>query len=270
VKFRIIAASVGAVALAGIAALTSVEARRGRLVIEGPNWSGGYLLNDETDDVEWVRSRWPWMIDWSIWGGGHGGDEYGNCSLYYRTPLLGVVWFYPTGHYQTMVEVPEPGENRWADEREYNGYHGPDREVGSFRYDADVDALYYKLRNEEVKLTVPFGDSVNIDVNEDGQAVGIEVLNPPGFGAIMQDRGADFVMLRDRMHRYRKIIEGGTKLRWMIVSYARAQSTLKRDNWHAFLEFTGLTESELERWAEDGTVPSRWERVELHRAARMA
>jgi len=47
--------------------------------------------------------------------GGHGGDEYGNCTLYFRCRLFGVVWWYPTGHYQEDVELPEPGECAWVD-----------------------------------------------------------------------------------------------------------------------------------------------------------
>ncbi len=46
---------------------------------------------------------------------GHGGDEYGNCTFYFRCPLFGVVWWYPTGHYQTAAELPEPGECEWVD-----------------------------------------------------------------------------------------------------------------------------------------------------------
>jgi uncharacterized protein YuzE len=50
-----------------------------------------------------------------------------------------------------------------------------------FRYDAEVDALYYRLTNEPVVRTVNIGDRVLVDVDAAGQAIGIEVLNPPGF-----------------------------------------------------------------------------------------
>jgi len=46
---------------------------------------------------------------------GHGGDEYGNCTLYLFTPLGGVVWRYPTGHRQTEILMPED----WNDDREW-------------------------------------------------------------------------------------------------------------------------------------------------------
>lgn len=58
--------------------------------------------------------------------GGHGGDEYGNCTLYFRCPLFGIVWWYPTGHYQTEVELPETGKCEWVDKVIYR-YEG-DRE----------------------------------------------------------------------------------------------------------------------------------------------
>ena len=42
---------------------------------------------------------------WSFFS--HGGDEYGNCTLYWSCPWLGtIVWRYPTGHRQTDVEIP--------------------------------------------------------------------------------------------------------------------------------------------------------------------
>jgi hypothetical protein len=53
--------------------------------------------------------------DPGTWSWGHGGDEYGNCSLYVRTPLFGIIWFYPTGHYQTEIELPGFGECAWVD-----------------------------------------------------------------------------------------------------------------------------------------------------------
>ena len=50
-----------------------------------------------------------------------------------------------------------------------------------FEYDGEAKALYYRLTHEPVSRTVSIGDRVNVDVDTDGQAVGIEVLNPPGF-----------------------------------------------------------------------------------------
>jgi hypothetical protein len=55
------------------------------------------------------------------WSGFRGGDEYGNPTLYFRTPLFGVVWWYPTGHYQTEIEMPDPGFHPWIDKVFYGG-----------------------------------------------------------------------------------------------------------------------------------------------------
>jgi len=50
-----------------------------RLMLEGPDWNGHW-----TEDYEWVKHR---TISWGKPSWGHGGDEFGNCSLYLRTPL---------------------------------------------------------------------------------------------------------------------------------------------------------------------------------------
>lgn len=55
--------------------------------------------------------------------------------------------------------------------------------AGVFSYDADANALYYRITAEPVARTVAHGDRVNVDVDADGNAVGIEVLDPPGFSA---------------------------------------------------------------------------------------
>ena len=47
------------------------------------------------------RTDVPW---WKCWGG-HGGDEYGNCSIYFRCLLGGIVFFWDP-HYQDKAEVP--------------------------------------------------------------------------------------------------------------------------------------------------------------------
>lgn len=81
-----------------------------RLRFEGPDWDGHWTVGF---DPKWVKHR---KISWPLtFSAGHGGDEYGNCSLYLRTPLFGVIWFYPTGHYQTEVELPDFGESAWVD-----------------------------------------------------------------------------------------------------------------------------------------------------------
>ena len=93
-----------------------------RLWFEGPNWNGHFheihdALGQGIQDFVWVRER---SIDWKYWHLGHGGDEYGNCSYYIRTPLFGIVWFPPTGHFQRDVEMPDLGESPWVDRVFYN------------------------------------------------------------------------------------------------------------------------------------------------------
>lgn len=87
-----------------------------RLIFEGPNWDGHW--EDGAEDYEWVQHKGVrefLRILFEKPHGGHGGDEYGNCSLYFRCGLFGIIWFYPTGHYQTDVELPGIGENEWLD-----------------------------------------------------------------------------------------------------------------------------------------------------------
>lgn len=96
-----------------------------RLMFEGPNWDGYwndhpeiYPGPDGPDDPEWVTQkgfREFLKLFREKPSGGHAGDEYGNCSLYFRCGLFGIVWFYPTGHYQTDVLLPEPQQNAWVD-----------------------------------------------------------------------------------------------------------------------------------------------------------
>lgn len=58
-----------------------------------------------------------------------------------------------------------------------------------FRYDGDANALYYSLADGQVAKTVCFGDRVCVDVDADGNPLGIEVLNPPGFGISVISEG---------------------------------------------------------------------------------
>jgi hypothetical protein len=81
----------------------------------------GKVINSET--IMWITKRLQvYGIDWQ-WGNriniGHGGDEYGNCTLYLKTRFLHIVWWYPTGHYQTEILMPEPGICAWADKINY-------------------------------------------------------------------------------------------------------------------------------------------------------
>ena len=52
-----------------------------------------------------------------------------------------------------------------------------------FKYDGDAKALYYRLTDHAVVRTVSIGDRVMVDVDSDGEAIGIEVLDPPGFSS---------------------------------------------------------------------------------------
>lgn len=65
------------------------------------------------------------------WHAGHGGDEYGNCSVYVRTPWFGVVVFVDLD-YQEQVELPDPGEHPWIDAKYYREYP-PDDEYREVR-----------------------------------------------------------------------------------------------------------------------------------------
>lgn len=60
-----------------------------------------------------------------------------------------------------------------------------------FKYDAEADALYYRLTSEPIARTVCIGDRVNVDVDAAGEAVGIEVLDPPGFSVSVSALAAE-------------------------------------------------------------------------------
>lgn len=60
-------------------------------------------------EVNGLDLRWGWKPEI-----GHGGDEFGNCSVYLKTALFHVVVF-PFPHFQQEVEVPEPGTHPWID-----------------------------------------------------------------------------------------------------------------------------------------------------------
>ncbi|MGI0047679.1 MAG: DUF2283 domain-containing protein [Nitrosotalea sp.] len=44
------------------------------------------------------------------------------------------------------------------------------------RYDKDAGAMYIKMREDKVSKTIPLGDDKFLDINEKGEAVGLEVL----------------------------------------------------------------------------------------------
>jgi hypothetical protein len=59
-----------------------------RIHLEGPDWRPAVV-----------------GVPWWKCSGGHGGDEYGNCSVYFRCFLFGIVFFWDP-HYQDKVELP--------------------------------------------------------------------------------------------------------------------------------------------------------------------
>jgi hypothetical protein len=74
--------------------------------------------------IEFQTKRW--MVDlrpdfgWPHWVPRvvHGGDEYGNCSIFAKSKLFMVVFFYEPCM-QTEVELPQPGECEWVDHKFY-------------------------------------------------------------------------------------------------------------------------------------------------------
>lgn len=54
-------------------------------------------------------------------------------------------------------------------------------------FDANANALYYRLTSKPVASTKAIGSQmrVNVDVDEDGEPVGIEILDPPGFSGMI-------------------------------------------------------------------------------------
>lgn len=50
-----------------------------------------------------------------------------------------------------------------------------------FSYDGDAKALYYRLTQQPVARTMDIDGRVMVDLDASGKAVGIEVIDPPGF-----------------------------------------------------------------------------------------
>jgi hypothetical protein len=74
-------------------------------------------------NVSWDReygllSRKYWKAELFRVSYGHGGDEYGNCSLYFRCALFSIVIF-PGLCFQREVEVPDIGEHPFTDAMYY-------------------------------------------------------------------------------------------------------------------------------------------------------
>ena len=72
-----------------------------RIQIHGPQWAS--ILSGEL----------PW---WQCWGG-HGSDEYMNCSVYFQTALLGGFVLFWDPHFQLDTECPDSnyGPHSWND-----------------------------------------------------------------------------------------------------------------------------------------------------------
>ncbi|MBA2277005.1 MAG: DUF2283 domain-containing protein [Chloroflexia bacterium] len=57
------------------------------------------------------------------------------------------------------------------------------------RYDAEVDALYLRLREGEVAATIEVEEMVYLDVDNEGRAVGIEFVSGADFLPFLQRQG---------------------------------------------------------------------------------
>ncbi len=62
------------------------------------------------------------------------------------------------------------------------------------RYDADVDALYLRLREGEVAATIEVEEMVYLDVDNEGRAVGIEFVSGADFLPFLQRQGGAFTV----------------------------------------------------------------------------
>lgn len=88
-----------------------------RVEITGPQWSA---FRETYDGFKPIRP-------WTVWGW-HGSDEYGNCSVYVTTALLGGITIFPGLHFQRHVEAPQPGDADTAYKRWYQAtFRGPER-----------------------------------------------------------------------------------------------------------------------------------------------
>jgi hypothetical protein len=89
-------------------------------------------------DPSWVQDKFlPALLEEfrkHPLSGGRGLDEYGNCTLYVRTPLFGVVWRYPTFYRQTDVEVPLHHDSEAAGEWICRVFEGRESWLESYPY----------------------------------------------------------------------------------------------------------------------------------------
>jgi hypothetical protein len=74
-------------------------------------------------NISWDRkygvfTRKYWKSELFGHSAGHGGDEYGNCSVYVSCALFSVVLF-PGLCFQREIELPNPGVHPWFDAMYY-------------------------------------------------------------------------------------------------------------------------------------------------------
>jgi uncharacterized protein YuzE len=48
----------------------------------------------------------------------------------------------------------------------------------SVEFDSEVNAMYIRLKKGKVDRSEPIADNVNVDVDKNGEAIGIEILLP--------------------------------------------------------------------------------------------
>ena len=60
--------------------------------------------------------------------------------------------------------------------------------MASVEFDDEVKAIYIKFKDEKIAISEPLADNVVIDVDENGEIVGIEVLLPK-----LDERQMEFV-----------------------------------------------------------------------------
>lgn len=62
------------------------------------------------------------------------------------------------------------------------------------RYDADADAMYLRLRDGTVADTVEIEEMVYVDIDADGQPLGVEFVVASDFLAFLTRRDGEFVV----------------------------------------------------------------------------
>jgi len=55
---------------------------------------------------------------------------------------------------------------------------GASKGMASLEFDDEVNALYVKLRKGKISSTEPLADNIVVDLDEDGNVLGLELLLP--------------------------------------------------------------------------------------------